>query len=69
MNPRLKKIALHTIILVAALAMLSLVAIWLGLGPVVHSWPISREAAPRTEEATPQTRGTASPGHLLTTPR
>jgi hypothetical protein len=41
MKSKLKKIALHTIILVAALVIISAVAIWLGLGPVAHSWPIS----------------------------
>jgi hypothetical protein len=41
MRPTLKKIALHTSILAAVVVILSAVAIWLGLGPVVHSWPIS----------------------------
>jgi hypothetical protein len=34
---KLKKIALHTMLLLAVLVILSAVAIWLGLGPVVHS--------------------------------
>jgi hypothetical protein len=32
------KIAYHIILFVVVLVVLSAVAIWLGLGPVVHSW-------------------------------
>jgi hypothetical protein len=38
MKSKLKRIALHAIILVAALVIISAVAIWLNLGPVAHSW-------------------------------
>jgi hypothetical protein len=41
MKSKLKKIALHTILFVAALVIISAVAIWLGLGPVAHSLAIS----------------------------
>jgi hypothetical protein len=41
MRSKLKKIALHTIIFVAALVIISAVAIWLNLGPVVHSSSLS----------------------------
>jgi len=41
MKSTLKKIALHTILFVAALVIISAVAIWLGLGPVAHSLAIS----------------------------
>jgi hypothetical protein len=41
MKSKLKKILFHTIILVAALVIISAVAIWLDLGPVAHSWQIS----------------------------
>jgi hypothetical protein len=37
MKSRLQKTALHIIILVAALVIISAISIWLGLGPVVHS--------------------------------
>jgi hypothetical protein len=37
MKSRLQRVALHIIILVAALVIISAVTIWLGLGPVAHS--------------------------------
>ena len=39
MSSRLKKIAFHTILLIAILVVMTAVAIWFGLGPVVHSSP------------------------------
>jgi hypothetical protein len=39
---KLRKIALHIIIFIAALVVISAVAIWFGLGPVVHSETVSR---------------------------
>jgi hypothetical protein len=42
---KLRKIALHIIIFIAALVVISAVAIWFGLGPVVHSETVSRLAA------------------------
>jgi hypothetical protein len=41
MKSKLTEIALRTIILVAALMVIGAVGIWLDLGPVAHSWPIS----------------------------
>jgi hypothetical protein len=41
MKSRLQNIAFHTILFVAVLVIISAIAIWLGLGPVVHSWPIA----------------------------
>jgi hypothetical protein len=42
MKPNPRKIAFHILMLVATFVILSLVAIWLGLGPVVHSETIPR---------------------------
>jgi hypothetical protein len=41
MKSKLKEFGLYTIILVAALVIISAIAIWLDFGPVAHSWPIS----------------------------
>jgi hypothetical protein len=37
MTPRAWTVARHALIAIAVLVVLSAVAIWLGLGPVVHS--------------------------------
>jgi hypothetical protein len=37
MNSTPRRIAFHVLVFVIVLAVLSAVAIWLGLGPVVHS--------------------------------
>jgi len=34
-----RKLLIHTVIFIAAIALISLVSIWFGLGPVVHSAP------------------------------
>ena len=34
---RVRTVARHTLLLIAVLVVLSAIAIWLGLGPVVHS--------------------------------
>ena len=41
MKAKLQKVVLHTLILIAVLVIMSAVAIWLALGPVVHSSPFS----------------------------